>query len=380
MTGRLLIFYGKMEYYLKCGGFFFLLCFLLSICDNTTGHPQCLDSRPPFQAVTNLTFCPQYSDFGCCTVENDNILEMRYTNIRNRVPPSKSSLWASCSDKIKTFLCQRCSPYAAHIFDSEVSQNENPTQPRAFPGLCGGYCTDFFNSCQDMIQYYMAEFESTHIDEKNTLLSYASQGSPVFCSKVGLTDVDYCYPELLSNPILNGNISLETVTKPGCLCMEQLPGVSLRNPIFLKHANDSSNRLFVGEQIGLIHIMYPDGTILPEPFLDISYEIQTTSYKGDERGMLGMAFHPKFILNGKFYVYYSTPLSYDERLTVAADHKIRIKEFRVDPNNPNQADYRFGSSRVIMEVYEPFWNHNGGEVIITTQFLIFLLPSLGAFI
>ena len=211
----------------------------------------------------------------------------------------------------------------------------------------------------------MDEAGSSFALEAKKLNTSISKGETAFCNTAHIVDLDYCYPELLSNPILNGNISIEKITQEGCLCVKAYDHLTFRNPVFLKHAGDGSNRLFIGEQIGLVHIMYPNGTLLKDPFLDIRADIKTTSSKGDERGMLGMAFHPRYSENGKFYIYYSTHLNPYEAQQQLGNHKIRIEEFKVSASDPYKVDYNY--SRIILEVYEPFWNHNGGEVISLRQ-------------
>src|SRR5947208_16963080 len=85
------------------------------------------------------------------------------------------------------------------------------------------------------------------------------------------------------------------------------PAVTLRPvasgltlPVEIAHAGDGSGRLFVVEQGGAIKII-KDGAVLATPFLNITAQVLS----GGERGLLGLAFHPQFRANGKFYVYYT---------------------------------------------------------------------------
>ena len=338
---------------------------LLSI-QESSSHPQCLDARPPFHAEAKLTFCPQYAEFGCCTQKDDNSLRIKYEHLRARIPTYKANIWARCSDYMKTFLCQTCSPYAAHIFDAE-KPDQAQVIPRHFPGLCTDYCTTFYDTCREIVDDYFTEPS----DEQMKLTEALLQGPLQFCKLVNLTDYDYCFPNLLENRMLNGNITIQARTQEGCLCVERFENTYLRNPIFARHANDGSNRLFIGEQIGMIHIFYPDGSSLPEPFLDMTPTILTTKNRGDERGLLGLAFHPQFSSNGLFYVYYSTELSWEENVKYMnehADHKIQVTEYRISSSDPNKADPNY--SRVILQVLQPWQNHNGGEVILSDIFIL----------
>ena len=130
-----------------------------------------------------------------------------------------------------------------------------------------------------------------------------------------------------------------------------LEGIALRpvvdglsSPIGITHAGDQSGRLFVIEQGGTIRII-KKGRLLARPFLDISSIITA----GGEQGLLGLAFHPRFETNRRFYVNY-TDTGGD---TVIAEYK-RSREAanRAAP----------GSARVVLGFDQPFANHNGGHL------------------
>src|SRR5688572_5423775 len=74
------------------------------------------------------------------------------------------------------------------------------------------------------------------------------------------------------------------------------------------------DRKFVVEQFGRIRIIDANGELQGEPFLDIRDRIVTLWGDFDERGMLGLAFHPDFATNGKFYVAYSAPTNFQADL------------------------------------------------------------------
>jgi glucose/arabinose dehydrogenase len=116
--------------------------------------------------------------------------------------------------------------------------------------------------------------------------------------------------------------------------------------------------MFVGEVAGYINIIYPDGTRVPRLFMDMSEWTLNTENSGDERGLLGMAFHPNFKSNQRFFIYYSTYNMYLNE----NNHVIRISEFRVSNQNPNIGNS--SSERVVLEIPQPYWNHNGGEVCL----------------
>lgn len=121
----------------------------------------------------------------------------------------------------------------------------------------------------------------------------------------------------------------------------------LTNPVGLESARDGSGRLFVPEQAGTIRILQ-NGTVNAAPFLSIGTLVES----GGERGLLGLAFHPNFTANRKFYVNY-TRRNAGQLQTV-------IAEYLVSAANPNQADT--ATERILLTLDQPFQNHNGGQL------------------
>ncbi len=101
-------------------------------------------------------------------------------------------------------------------------------------------------------------------------------------------------------------------------------------------------RLFVVDQPGRIWLLAADA---PEVFLDVRDSVTF----GGERGLLGLAFHPEFATNGRFFVNYTDG---------AGD--TRIVEFAVSADDPDRADP--ASGRVLLQVDQPAGNHNGGMI------------------
>lgn len=66
-------------------------------------HPQCLDFRPPFRPPQPLSFCAQYSAFGCCTAEQDAALARRFRALETRMD---AGVWATCAGYALDLLCQ----------------------------------------------------------------------------------------------------------------------------------------------------------------------------------------------------------------------------------------------------------------------------------
>ncbi|MCM5569405.1 PQQ-dependent sugar dehydrogenase [Burkholderiaceae bacterium FT117] len=118
------------------------------------------------------------------------------------------------------------------------------------------------------------------------------------------------------------------------------------------------NRMFVIEQFGRVRVV-ENGKMLPVPFLDVRSKIVKQHHDFDERGLLGIAFHPKFKENGKFYVAYSAHLDFQQDLgqMLWYDHSNVVEEYTVSKSDPNMADP--STARRITSIPWPQFNHNG---------------------
>ena len=116
----------------------------------------------------------------------------------------------------------------------------------------------------------------------------------------------------------------------------------LQQPLFATHAGDGSGRLFIIERAGRVRIL-AESVLAPTAFLDIRSKVGSGS---SEQGLLGLAFHPNFPSNGRFYVYY-TDLS----------GRIVIAGYAVS-SNPDVADAT--SETILLTIPKPAANHNGG--------------------
>lgn len=116
------------------------------------------------------------------------------------------------------------------------------------------------------------------------------------------------------------------------------------SPVDIVNAGD--DRLFIVERSGTIKIVDATGTTLSTNFLNIDNKVVNTGGQS-EKGLLGLAFHPDYTNNGFFYV----------RYTNNSSNSI-LARYSVDSSNPNIADAN--SEVIIMEVDQPFGNHNGG--------------------
>ena len=113
-------------------------------------------------------------------------------------------------------------------------------------------------------------------------------------------------------------------------------------------------RLFVLEQIGRVRIIV-NGALLDQPFLDLTDDVLFSG----ELGLLGLAFHPNFPEDPRFYVHFSGD----------AGGETRIEEYRVG-NDPDRAD--LSSRRTLLTVGQPATNHNGGMIAFGPDGLLYV--------
>jgi uncharacterized protein (TIGR03118 family) len=165
----------------------------------------------------------------------------------------------------------------------------------------------------------------------------------------GGTKIDNPIPQAIAK----GNITIELETV--------LSG--LVSPLGLAAPDDGSGRLFVYDQIGLLHVV-TNGVMFPTPLLDVRSRLVALNPNYDERGLLGVATHSNFAQHPLVYTYTSEPngpmadfmIMYDGGITNNCQSV--IAEWRVDANDPNKLDP--ASRRELMRIDKPQSNHNGG--------------------
>lgn len=156
----------------------------------------------------------------------------------------------------------------------------------------------------------------------------------VFLAGIALIISDCCFssPTRAGSQVAVDQVELEPVLS------------GLASPVYVTGAGDGSNRLFIIEQGGRIKVLQP-GETTPSVFLNITSRVLS----GGERGLLGLAFHPDFENNRRFFVDY----------TRQPDGATVIAEYRAFEGDPNLADT---NETTMLVIPQPFANHNGGMI------------------
>jgi glucose/arabinose dehydrogenase len=130
--------------------------------------------------------------------------------------------------------------------------------------------------------------------------------------------------------------------------VEAFPHLAFRQPIFLTYAPDGTDRIFVAQQDGIIKVFLNDSTAtIADTLVNLSTSLSSSN---GEEGLLGLAFDPDFTLNGRFYVNYTAP----------SPLRTVVRRFTIPSATPNAADPASGF--IIIEIDQPFTNHNGGMI------------------
>ncbi|MCG3199670.1 MAG: hypothetical protein GHCLOJNM_04194 [bacterium] len=165
---------------------------------------------------------------------------------------------------------------------------------------------------------------------------------------------------------------------PVCLCLlcplaaeaqiklgARLVAGGFSEPTAIARPRDGSGRFFIGELGGRIRVIDSNGLTLPEDFLHLGQGGLNRILHGSEYGLLHVEFHPDYILNGRFFVYYNR---LEDGATVLAEYRVS--------SNPNQAD---PTETPILTIPQPFLNHNGGQIAFGPDGYLYLSLGDGGF-
>jgi len=152
-----------------------------------------------------------------------------------------------------------------------------------------------------------------------------------------------------SEPVKKSNI--ETELAPAISLKLEKIAEGLHSPVAA--AFSPEGLMLVCEQTGQIRVL-ENNKLIDKPFLNLENKLVKMSGAYDERGLLGIALHPEYASNKKFYVYYSASSS-----DKGVDNQSVIAEYKVS-TDPMLADA--ASERILLTIQQPESNHNGGDL------------------
>jgi len=136
-------------------------------------------------------------------------------------------------------------------------------------------------------------------------------------------------------------------------------------PIFITHANDGTDRIFVVERCGTVKIINSSGTVLSTPFLDLTTGGTSFTCASGEQGLLSIAFPPNYASKRYFYAAYTI-----------SNRALRVARFHVDPGTPNVATT--SGHEIIIDVPHPDdTNHNGGQLAFGSDGYLYISTGDG---
>ncbi|PIA40240.1 hypothetical protein AQUCO_02500142v1 [Aquilegia coerulea] len=281
----------------------FIVCHLLLLSYLSYSLPLCTNSRAPFTPKKALDFC-SYNGSVCCDSAEDLQLQKQFQSMN--VSDS------SCAAILKSILCAKCDPFSADLYTTKSTL-------RTIPVLCNStssvnsvqtksaanaFCDKVWDTCQNVSVFNSPFAPSLQggVPENSTVSKLTDfwQSKPVFCEDFGGSAVDgsICFD---GDPVtLN---KTEPPNPPSGMCLEKIGNGSYLN---MAPHPDGSDRVFFGNQAGKIWLatvpeMGSTGTLgfdESTPFIDLTDEVHfDTTF-----GMMGMAFHPDFARNGRFFV------------------------------------------------------------------------------
>lgn len=151
----------------------------------------------------------------------------------------------------------------------------------------------------------------------------------------------------------------------------ELVAAGITAPVAIVFPDDGTGRMFVVSQVGRIRVIDSAGTLQDEPLLDLGGKVVSLNPGYDERGLLGMALHPDFANNGRFFVYYVAPPRDD--VDNAMSGVSVLSEFRMRDDGLADPD----SERVLLEFGQPQSNHDGGQLAFGSDGYLYISTGDG---
>ncbi|WOG95186.1 hypothetical protein DCAR_0414492 [Daucus carota subsp. sativus] len=359
-------------------------------------HPLCSDSRAPFSSKTPLLFCP-YNGSLCCTSAQDLSLQKQFAamNISH----------TECASLVKSVLCARCDKFSADLYTVQSTSRQVPLLCNTTTGS-NSFCSQVWNTCQNVSIINSPFVATSLLSQPGTPVNSSSKLTDTwkskndFCSAFGgiSPDDSVC---LDGGPVILAD--KKPPSPPSGMCLEKIDNGSFLN---MAAHPDGSNRAFYANQQGKIFLATipkqgsGEEMKLDEstPFLDLTDEV----YFSTEFGMMGMAFHPNFAQNARFFASFNCDKSKwngcSGRCACNSDvdcdpskigtdngaqpcqYQTVIAEYTAnDTNSQPSTEARPIEVRRILTMGLPFTGHHGGQILIgpTDGHLYFMIGDGG---
>ncbi|KAF6157323.1 hypothetical protein GIB67_004261 [Kingdonia uniflora] len=385
-----------------------LFCLLLLHPELSSSLPLCTNSRAPFTPKTPLAFCP-YNSSSCCDSAQDLKLKKEFESLKVSDP--------ACSPLLKSILCARCDQFSAELFTVE-------SETRTVPVLCNSsilsnstqsnraandYCARVWDTCQNVSVFNSPFAPSLQgrvgvpVNSTSSKLTDLWQSKADFCDAFGGSSVaeSFCFD---GEPVSLNNT--EILPPPNGLCLEKIGNGPYLNMV--AHP-DGSSRVFLSSQEGKIWL-----ATVPEegsggkldldesnPFVDLTDEVHFDTIFG----MMGMAFHPDFAQNGRFFASFNcdkvkssqcsgrcscnsdvncdpSKLGSDNGAQPCQYHSV-IAEYTANGTATSASSKLSASPSEVRRIFTmglPFTGHHGGQILFGPEdgYLYFMMGDGGS--
>ncbi|XP_077225552.1 HIPL1 protein-like isoform X1 [Tasmannia lanceolata] len=383
----------------------FLLLYLSYLLSFALAYPLCTNSWAPFTLNSSLAFCP-YNGTVCCDAKQDLSLQKKFGDMNISDP--------DCASLVKAILCAECDKFSAELFTIE-------SQPRPAPVLCNstvpvnssnstlnGFCAKVWDTCQNI--YILNSPFAPSLQGSAGLVSNSTsskltdhwQSETDFCKAFGgsSSNDSICFD---GEPVSLNNTQVPP--PPSGMCLEKIGNGSYLN--LVPHP-DGSNRIFLSTQPGQIFLAtVPEegsgGTLeLDEsnPFLDLTDEVHFDT----QFGLMGLAFHPDFLQNGRFFVSFncdkSASVTCSGRCACNSDvgcdpsklgsdngsppcqYQSVVAEFTVNGTTSTPSSATSSNPSEVRRIFTmglPFTTHHAGQILFgpTDGYLYFMMGDGG---
>eukprot|EP00029_Vermamoeba_vermiformis_P003188 TRINITY_DN1356_c0_g1_i1.p1 TRINITY_DN1356_c0_g1~~TRINITY_DN1356_c0_g1_i1.p1 ORF type:complete len:616 (+),score=131.59 TRINITY_DN1356_c0_g1_i1:243-1850(+) len=275
---------------------------------------------------------------------------------------------------MKENLCAECDPWSIHLFGAE---NPNANSSSQVPFMCADFCSQVYTACKDQVMT-SNPYDS---QRRDIALSGVFADSNAFCAAFAVPQSEpYCFngqPFVQPTP--------RAVNTTGSVCIAKvINGNDYLNLL------QPDNRIFVASKGGVIRTVDPSTyQVSGTTYLDISARV----WNSGEKGLLGLAFHPDFETNGRFFVGYSCDPSKHDDCKWSCDrgcpwdggcntntgqcsrheHMSIVAEYRAAGGDASATTADPVEVRRIFEYTQPYGNHNGGQLLFGADGYLYLM-------